>query len=130
MRTCVRVAIAGFGLFALSLGNASIANAKLVAPDGCVSIGCPDTHNLSFDANEGTCQMPSVQAFWTGTWTQVPGIDDCTRPGWELLGWNPRPDGGDPLGFAPSGWTVMTGHNTLYAIWVPVSDPNSSTVFP
>ncbi len=66
------LAIAGLGAFALTFGNAAVANAKLVAPDGCVSIGCPDAQILGFD---------------------------------------------------PNGWTHMTGHNTLYAIWVPVSIP-------
>ncbi len=113
------LAIAGLGVFALTVGNASVANAKLVAPDGCVSIGCPDALVLGFDANEGSCQTPVSRAFATGTWAQVPGAEDCTRPGYVLLGWNPSPDGSDPLGFDPDGWTHMTGHNTLYAIWVP-----------
>jgi hypothetical protein len=121
-KTFAGLAIAGLGVFALTFGNASVANAKIVAPDGCVSIGCPDDALvLGFHANEGSCQTPSSRGFLTGTWAQVPGAEDCTRPGYVLLGWNPSPDGSDPLGFAPNGWTHMTGHNTLYAIWVPES---------
>jgi hypothetical protein len=75
---------------------------------------------LGFDANGGNCSLTSSGPITNGVWTQVPTTQQCTRPGHTLLGWNPRADGGDPLGFDPGGWTVMTGDNTLYAIWVPI----------
>jgi hypothetical protein len=78
-------------------------------------------YTLGFDANGGTCNLTNSGPIINGTWIKVPTAEQCTRPGYTLLGWNPRADGGDPLGFDPGGWTVMTGDNTLYAIWVPVS---------
>jgi hypothetical protein len=79
----------------------------------------PVEHLLGFNANGGTCSLTSSGLIIDGVWTQVPTAQQCTRPGYTLLGWNPRADGGDPLGFDPGGWTVMTGDNVLYAIWVP-----------
>jgi hypothetical protein len=76
-------------------------------------------HTLGFDANGGQCTLTSSGPIFDGTWITVPTIQQCTRPGYRLLGWNPKSDGSDPLGFDPGGWTVMTGDNTLYAIWVP-----------
>jgi hypothetical protein len=81
----------------------------------------PVEHLLGFNANGGTCSLTSSGLIIDGVWTQVPTAQQCSRPGFTLLGWNPRADGGDPLGFDPGGWTVMTGDNVLYAIWVPAS---------
>jgi hypothetical protein len=81
----------------------------------------PAQYALGFDANGGTCTTSSSGQIVDGTWIRVPTAGQCSRPGFTLLGWNPRADGGDPLGFDPGGWTVMTGDNTLYAIWVPNS---------
>jgi hypothetical protein len=80
----------------------------------------PVRHTLGFDANGGQCVLTNTGAIVDGTWITVPTAEQCTRPGYRLLGWNPNSDGSDPLGFDPGGWTVMTGDNTLYAIWVPV----------
>ncbi len=80
----------------------------------------PVEHTLGFDANGGTCTLTSSGTIIDGVWIQVPTTQQCSRPGYTLLGWNPRADGGDPLGFDPGGWTVMTGDNELYAIWVPI----------
>jgi len=76
-------------------------------------------HTLGFDANGGQCTLTSSGPIFDGTWITVPTSQQCTRPGYRLLGWNPKSDGSDSLGFDPGGWTVMTGDNTLYAIWVP-----------
>jgi hypothetical protein len=80
----------------------------------------PVEYALGFNANGGTCNLTNSGPIIDGTWITVPTAQQCTRPGYTLLGWNPRADGGDPLGFNPGGWTVMTGDNTLYAIWVPI----------
>jgi hypothetical protein len=80
----------------------------------------PVEHTLGFNANGGTCTLTSSGPIIDGVWIQVPTAQQCSRPGYTLLGWNPRADGGDPLGFDPGGWTVMTGDNELYAIWVPI----------
>jgi hypothetical protein len=80
----------------------------------------PVEHRLGFDANGGTCTLTNSGPIIDGVWIKVPDEEQCTRPGYTLLGWNPKPDGSDPLGFDPGGWTLMTGDNTLYAIWVPV----------
>jgi hypothetical protein len=80
----------------------------------------PVEHQLGFDANGGFCNLTNSGPIVDGVWIQVPTAEQCTRPGYTLLGWNPKPDGSDPLGFDPGGWTVMTGDNVLYAIWVPV----------
>jgi hypothetical protein len=74
---------------------------------------------LQYDANGGTCTVATSGPIPDGVWIQVPFADQCARVGYYLLGWNPRADGGDPLGFDPGGWTLMTGDNTLYAIWLP-----------
>jgi hypothetical protein len=79
----------------------------------------PAQYSLGFEANGGQCTLTSSGPIFDGTWITVPTIQQCTRPGYRLLGWNPKSDGSDPLGFDPGGWTVMTGDNTLYAIWVP-----------
>jgi len=80
----------------------------------------PVEHTVGFDANGGACNLTSSGPIIDGTWIKVPTAEQCARPGYTLLGWNPRADGGDPLGFDPGGWTVTTGDNTLYAIWVPI----------
>jgi hypothetical protein len=80
----------------------------------------PVEHRLGFDANGGTCTLTNSGPIIDGVWIKVPDEEQCTRPGYTLLGWNPKPDGSDPLGFDPGGWTLMTDDNTLYAIWVPV----------
>jgi hypothetical protein len=80
----------------------------------------PVEHSLGFNSNGGTCELTNSGPIIDGAWTQVPTAEQCTRPGYTLLGWNPNPDGSDPLGFDPGGFTVMTDDNTLYAIWVPI----------
>lgn len=75
---------------------------------------------LQYESNGGACTVSTSGPIPDGVWIQVPLADRCTRPGYFLLGWNPRADGGDPLGFDPGGWTLMTGDNTLYAIWLPI----------
>ena len=75
---------------------------------------------LQYESNGGVCTVTSSGPIPNGVWIQVPLADRCTRPGYFLLGWNPRADGGDPIGFDPGGWTLMTGDNTLYAIWLPI----------
>jgi hypothetical protein len=89
------------------------------APPGTAHLP-PVEHMLGFNANGGTCTLTDSGSIVNGVWIQVPTAEQCTRPGYMLLGWNPQPDGSDPLGFDPGGWTVMTDDNTLYAIWVPV----------
>jgi hypothetical protein len=82
------------------------------------------TFTLEFIGNDGTCSVTNSGPVETGVWTTVPTVAQCTREGHTLLGWNPKPDGSDPLGFAPGGSTLVTGANTLYAIW----QPNAVTV--
>jgi hypothetical protein len=80
----------------------------------------PVEHTLTSNANGGTCTLTSSGLITDGVWIKVPSAEQCSRPGFTLLGWNPKPDGSDPLGFDPGGWTLMTDDNVLYAIWVPV----------
>jgi len=79
----------------------------------------PVEHALGFNANGGSCSLSNSGLVVDGTWIRVPSAEQCVRPGFTLLGWNPKPDGSDPLGFDPGGWTLMTDDNTLFAIWVP-----------
>jgi hypothetical protein len=90
----------------------------------------PVLFTLGFDANGGTCSVTNSGSVESGSWTSVPTAEQCTRSGYTLLGWNPRSDGGDPLGFSPGGSTHVTGDNTLYAIWqvVPAAAPPSTSV--
>jgi hypothetical protein len=80
----------------------------------------PVEHTLGFNANGGICTVTNGGPIVNGVWIRVPTAEQCMRPGYTLLGWNPKSDGSDPLGFDPGGWTLMTDNNTLYAIWVPV----------
>jgi hypothetical protein len=101
---------------------ATLASATL-GSGGSTSSSVPaPQHTLDFNANGGTCTVTDSGLVIDGVWITVPTAKQCTRPGYTLLGWNPRADGGDPLGFDPGGWTVMTGDNTLYAIWVPAPE--------
>jgi len=90
----------------------------------------PVLFTLGYDANGGTCSVTNSGPVESTAWTSVPTAEQCTRPGYTLLGWNPRSDGGDPLGFSPGGSTQMTGDNTLYAIWqaVPAAAPPTTSV--
>jgi hypothetical protein len=90
------------------------------APDSSVVLP-PVEHSLGFDANGGDCTLTNSGPIIDGVWIKVPTAEQCSRLGYTLLGWNPKPDGSDPLGFDPGGFTLMTDDNTLYAIWVPVS---------
>ena len=81
----------------------------------------PPEFTLLFDGNGGVCSVTSSGRVVVDRWVPVPTEADCLRPGFTLLGFNPRPDGSDPLGFAPGALTRVTGDNTLYAIWVPVA---------
>jgi hypothetical protein len=91
------------------------------SPAGTGAIVLPPVeHTLGFNANGGTCNLTNSGPIIDGVWIQVPTAEQCTRPGYTLLGWNPQPDGSDPLGFDPGGFTLMTDDNVLYAIWVPV----------
>jgi hypothetical protein len=80
----------------------------------------PPEFTLQFDANGGTCSVTSSGRVVVDRWVPVPSEQDCSRPGFTLVGFNPSADGSDPLGFAPGALTRVTGDNTLYAIWVPV----------
>jgi len=104
---------ATFAQFRPSTSNGSPVVELIVLP--------PVEHSLGFNANGGACTLTNSGPIIDGVWSQVPTAEQCTRPGFTLLGWNPKPDGSDPLGFDPGGFTLMTDHNTLYAIWVPVS---------
>lgn len=80
--------------------------------------GSPSTKvidTLTFDSNDGSCNV-SNRSVETGTWLSLPGVDACSREGFEFVGWNTNRDGSG-LGFAPGGPTFMTGSNTLYAQW-------------
>jgi hypothetical protein len=99
----------------------SATSGGLIATDNEPIALPPVEHTLGFNANGGDCTLTNSGPIIDGVWTQVPTAEQCTRPGFTLLGWNPKPDGSDPLGFDPGGFTLMTDHNTLYAIWVPVS---------
>jgi hypothetical protein len=95
--------------------------ARMFTPGSSAAVALrPTEYELAFDANGGTCNLTNSGPIIDGTWITVPTAQQCSRAGYTLLGWNPRADGGDPLGFDPGGWTVMTGDNTLYAIWVPI----------
>jgi hypothetical protein len=77
----------------------------------------PARFALNFDANGGTCTRDSSGLVNEGTWITVPRADECSRSGYELVGFNVKKDGSSPLGFDPGGYTVMTSDNTIYAIW-------------
>jgi hypothetical protein len=79
----------------------------------------PVEYALGFNANGGSCSLSNSGQIVDGAWIRVPTAEQCERPGFTLLGWNPKSDGSDPLGFDPGGWTLMTDDNTLFAIWVP-----------
>ncbi len=87
--------------------------------EGTPIIVPPSEFRLGFNANGGACNSTNSGPIIDGVWIQVPTAEQCSRPGFRLLGWNPKPDGSDPLGFDPGGWTLMTDDNTLFAIWVP-----------
>jgi len=96
--------------------------AQPVAPvtsEGGRTVLPPLEYVLGFNANGGSCSLSNSGQIIDGVWIQVPTAEQCSRPGFRLLGWNPKPDGSDPLGFDPGGWTLMTDDNTLFAIWVP-----------
>ena len=72
---------------------------------------------LVLDAQGGACSS-SVPTVDEGTWVQLPAADACSRPGHVLVGWLARQTDGPPaILFAPSAWTLMSGDNTLFAVW-------------
>lgn len=103
----------------------------------------PKTFVLSLNASEGLGCEPSPISGIQGTWVQLPDSVSCTQPnnlpGSELLGWSTSSSfpvnvareqvgkewgviDGEFLGmrmlFIPAGsYTMMTGDNTLHAIW-------------
>lgn len=89
----------------------------------------PPQFTLNFDANGGTCSRNSSGPVDEGTWITVPTTQECSRSGYELVGFNISKDGSNPLGFDPGGYTVMTGDNTVYAIWRETK-PDESAVAP
>lgn len=103
----------------------------------------PKTFMLSLNTSEGGgCELSSMSGI-QGTWVQLPASTSCTPPnnlpGAELLGWSTNASfpvnvahqqvrkgwgviDGESLGvrmlFIPAGsHTVLTGDNTLHAIW-------------
>jgi hypothetical protein len=92
-------------------GRATLEDGQIALP--------PLEYVLGFNANGGSCSLSNSGQIIDGVWIRVPTAEQCSRPGFRLLGWNPKPDGSDPLGFDPGGWTLMTDDNTLFAIWVP-----------
>jgi hypothetical protein len=105
------------GVAIATLNSATLGGGGTATP-GAVVLP-PVEHTLGFNANGGACNSTNSGPIIDGVWIQVPTAEQCSRPGFRLLGWNPKPDGSDPLGFDPGGWTLMTGDNTLFAIWVP-----------
>lgn len=89
----------------------------------------PARFTISYDHQGGAC-TPQSNTEDDGTWLQLPTEATCRRPGFELVGWNTAADSSG-LGFAPGGWTLVTGDNTLHAIWrVPpvVVEPTPTSV--
>ena len=96
---------------------------------------------LNFNANDGTCTTPHTARVTASEWIQVPDEEQCSRSGHSLLGWATSPNfpttiaqrqkdsgwgayvltnesGSIASVFIPAkGWTVVSGDNTLYAIW-------------
>lgn len=81
----------------------------------------PPTFNLAYNGNGGSCLVSSGSAL-SGSWLNLPTTTDCSRSGFTLSGWNTSSDGSG-LGFAPGGPTVMSGDNTVYAIWTKHAAP-------
>lgn len=79
----------------------------------------PPTWTLTYDANGGS-SAPSPQSGVDGTWVSTPGAGSISRPGFTFAGWNTRPDGSG-LGFAPGAPTQLSGDNTLFAQWTPIT---------
>lgn len=81
------------------------------------SAPAPQTWTLRYDAQGGSCAQ-SEQSADNGAWVTLPAASSCTRIGYALVGWLAKQtDGPPPITFEPGGSTVMTGDNTLYAIW-------------
>ena len=90
----------------------------------------PSRFTLNFDANGGTCTRESSGLVNEGTWITVPTAEECSRPGYELVGFNVSKDGSSPVGFDPGGFTVMTSDNTVYAIWRSLEPERTEQVLP
>lgn len=87
-------------------------------------------YTIRFVAAGGTCTVATRTGPDT-SWMKLPDSTTCQRTGHDFIGWNTAADGSG-LGFAPGGWTHITGDNELYAIWraqspEPTSTPSAST---
>ena len=79
----------------------------------------PPTWTLTYGANGGS-SAPGPQSGLDGAWVSTPSAASISRAGFTFTGWNTRPDGSG-LGFAPGAPTQMTGDNTLFAQWAPIT---------
>lgn len=79
----------------------------------------PPTWTLTYDGNGGS-PAPGPTSGVDGSWVNIPGVGALARPGFAFTGWNTAADGSG-LGFAPGAPTLLSGDNTLFAQWAPVS---------
>jgi hypothetical protein len=126
----IRIYVGGGGFTGTLIATVSLSGGSQGGSSPTPIVLPPVLFTLGYDANGGTCSVTNSGPVESTAWTSVPTAEQCTRPGYTLLGWNPRSDGGDPLGFSPGGSTQMTGDNTLYAIWqaVPAAAPPTTSV--
>ena len=75
----------------------------------------PVAFTLTIDANSGACSTSQVRGE-SGTWSELPGEDSCTREGFEFLGFSTDASSTEAQ-FAPGAPIQFTGDNRLYAIY-------------
>lgn len=91
------------------------------------AIWAKDVVTLTYNANDGNgddvvekYELNANANIWdnkdynsnTGKW-----VDHFTRQGYELIGWDEKPDATDPSYKLGKGTILMDGNKTLYAIW-------------
>lgn len=79
---------------------------------------------LTYDANGGSGTVPAAKSYPVGTSVTVASGNGLSRKNAAFVCWNtdPQRSGKD---YHPGDSIVMTGNQTLYAIWKPVSTGNS-----
>lgn len=80
--------------------------------------------NLTYDSNGGSCTVTTGSGPDT-SWIATPSSTVCTRSDHDFIGWNTAANGSG-IGFTPGAQTQLSGDNTLYAQWLPVSPPSTS----
>lgn len=86
------------------------------------SSAAPVNYTVILDPEDaGTCSMTSVSGP-AGSWQRLPQESACTKPGYRFVGWEARHTDGQPTTRYPAySYINLTGDNTLYAVWEPVS---------